>query len=162
MTPLHSCTQLEDAHYVTNVVWTGNNDHVNLEFEAHNMIMYLINISALLMHARTQWLKYIDLYLAYFYAACLWSSSGVFDVTGYDDDFNKSAIMFRLKYLHRMLEWYKSPFHWNQAERNEIWHIVFLLPEYQQNQWWQIDWIWVEMFISGCYDFAHVTPFTFI
>ena len=96
------------------------------------MIMYLINICALLMHARTQWLKYIDLYLAYFYAACLWSSSGIFDVTGYDDDFNKSAIMFRLKHLHGMLEWHKSPFHWNWAEGNEIWHIVFLLPEYQQ------------------------------
>ena len=128
MTPLHSCTQLEGAY--------GMETMIMLIWKLKHTIWSctsLIFAHCSCMQELNDW--NILIYLAYFYTACLCCSSGVFDVTGYDDDFNKFAIMFRLKYLHRRC-WNSikalSHFQWNQAERNEIWHIAFLLPEYQQ------------------------------
>ena len=120
MTPLHSCTQLEGAY--------GMETMIMLIWKLKHTIWSctsLIFAHCLCMQELNDW--NILIYLAYFYTACLCSSSGVFDVTGYDDDFNKFAIMFRLKYLHRMLEWYKSIKSFSMESSRKKWDLTYCI-----------------------------------
>ena len=106
----------------------GNTDHGNLEFWAHNMIIHLINVCTLVMHARTQWLKYIDQTFMYSRSVFQFSESLIF--LGHDDC-TKAFKIFRVKYLHSQVEWYNSikPF-WVEsgpkAMRSDILYFYYL------------------------------------
>ena len=108
----------------------------SMQYELETMIMLIWNLkhtiwsctSLIFVHCScmqelNDW--NILIYFAYFCTPC--SSSEVFDVTGYDDDFNKSDNIFRLKYLHRMLEWYKSIKSFSLESSRKEWDLTYCI-----------------------------------